>query len=80
MSKLVLLSAASSDSAAMEEAAGTVARIARAAVTRFRRDLAMRATLAQLSALDDRTLSDIGLHRSELASIAMHGRFKRRPF
>ena len=78
MSKLALFSTAAPASSPghIQETVGSVTRDA---VKRFRRRMAVRATIVQLSALDDRTLSDIGLRRSELGSIAMHGRFGRLP-
>ena len=54
-------------------AAGTahaIAAIAGRALARFRTTMAERRTIAQLRALDDRTLHDIGLHRTEIASLA----------
>ena len=48
--------------------AGMMARGAGRAFAGFARRMAARRTIAQLSALDDRTLHDIGLHRSEIAS------------
>ena len=48
--------------------AGSMARSAGSAFAGFAKRMAARRTLAQLSALDDRTLHDIGLHRSEIAS------------
>jgi uncharacterized protein YjiS (DUF1127 family) len=52
-------------------AAHFIAGAAGAAVARFRKARAERRTIAQLRALDDRTLHDIGLHRSEIASLAL---------
>ena len=49
--------------------AGMVAK----AFVEVRKQLAIRATVAELRSLDDRTLSDIGLHRSEIDSIAWVG-------
>jgi uncharacterized protein YjiS (DUF1127 family) len=51
--------------------AGLMARSARRAFAGFAKRMAARRTIAQLSALDDRTLHDIGLHRSEIASRAL---------
>jgi hypothetical protein len=48
--------------------AGLMARGAGRAFAGFAKRIAARRTIAQLSALDDRTLHDIGLHRSEIAS------------
>ena len=48
--------------------AGLMARCAGRAFGGFAKRMAARRTIAQLSALDDRTLHDIGLHRSEIAS------------
>jgi len=49
--------------------AGMVAK----AFVEVRKQLAIRATVGELRSLDDRTLSDIGLHRSEIDSIAWAG-------
>ena len=38
-----------------------------------RKQLAIRATVAELRSLDNRTLRDIGIHRSEINSIAWVG-------
>lgn len=38
----------------------------------FRRAHQIRKTYAELSALDDRTLADIGISRSEVAAVAIH--------
>jgi uncharacterized protein YjiS (DUF1127 family) len=38
-----------------------------------RKQLAIRTTIAELRSLDDRTLHDIGIHRSEIDSIAWVG-------
>ena len=51
--------------------AGLMARSAGRAFARFAKRMAARRTIAQLRALDDRTLHDIGLHRSEIASRAL---------
>jgi uncharacterized protein YjiS (DUF1127 family) len=69
-------------------AAGATLRGAVAALAdrlaRWRRRRAVHATIATLGALDDRTLRDIGISRSELASVATNPRFERmrgpRPF
>ena len=47
---------------------GLMARGAGRAFVGFAKRMAARRTIAQLRALDDRTLHDIGLHRSEIAS------------
>jgi uncharacterized protein YjiS (DUF1127 family) len=39
----------------------------------LRKQLAIRTTIAELRSLDDRTLHDIGIHRSEIGSIAWVG-------
>jgi uncharacterized protein YjiS (DUF1127 family) len=38
-----------------------------------RKQLAIRTTIAELRSLDDRALHDIGIHRSEIDSIACVG-------
>jgi uncharacterized protein YjiS (DUF1127 family) len=58
--------------------AGAAARIAIAWKV-FSKRMRTRDTLAQLRALDDRTLKDIGLHRSEIVPTAMGMRFDRLP-
>ena len=50
---------------------GLMARGAGRAFVGFAKRMAARRTIAQLRALDDRTLHDIGLHRSEIASLAL---------
>ena len=47
---------------------GLMARGIGRAFAGFATRMAAHRTIAQLSALDDRTLHDIGLHRSEIAS------------
>jgi uncharacterized protein YjiS (DUF1127 family) len=51
--------------------AGMMARGAGRAFAGFAKRMAARRTIAQLRGLDDRTLHDIGLHRSEIASLAL---------
>src|SRR3954454_22908742 len=51
--------------------AGVMARGVERALAGFAGRMAARHTIAQLSALDDRTLHDIGLHRSEIGSLAL---------
>jgi uncharacterized protein YjiS (DUF1127 family) len=46
---------------------GLMARGVGRALAGFAKRMAARRTIAQLSALDDRTLHDIGLHRSKIA-------------
>ena len=57
--------------------ARTLAGIANGALEGLRRELAMRATAAQLHRLDDAALRDIGIERSEIESIAFHAGFER---
>jgi uncharacterized protein YjiS (DUF1127 family) len=57
--------------------ARTLAGIASGAIAVLRRELAIRATAAQLRGLDDPALRDIGIDRSEIESIAFHGGFER---
>jgi uncharacterized protein YjiS (DUF1127 family) len=47
------------------------------ALARFRRRRAIRATIIALASLDDRTLGDIGLHRTEIGSLAANDGFER---
>ena len=54
-------------------AARSIAGMAAKALARIRQQLAIRATVAELRSLDDRTLRDIGLDRSEIESIAWLG-------
>ena len=58
----------------------SVAGMAAKVFARVRKQLATRVTAAELRSLDDRTLHDIGIHRSEIASIAWVGfdRIRRR--
>jgi uncharacterized protein YjiS (DUF1127 family) len=62
-------------------AGGMVAGAARIAIAwkGFSKRMRTRDTIAQLRALDDRTLKDIGLHRSEIVPTAMGMRFDRLP-
>jgi uncharacterized protein YjiS (DUF1127 family) len=54
-------------------AARSIAGMAAKAFAGVRKQLAIRATVAELRSLDDRTLRDIGLDRSEIDSIAWVG-------
>jgi uncharacterized protein YjiS (DUF1127 family) len=45
--------------------------------SRVRRERQVSRVVATLSALDDRTLKDIGIHRSQIESVARHGDFHR---
>ena len=54
-------------------AARSIAGMAAQAFTGVRRQLAARATVAALRSLDNRTLRDIGLDRSEIDLIAWVG-------
>jgi uncharacterized protein YjiS (DUF1127 family) len=58
-------------------AAGAATRIA-TAWKGFRRRMRAQDTIGQLRSLDDRTLKDIGLHRSEILSVGWSG-FDRLP-
>jgi uncharacterized protein YjiS (DUF1127 family) len=51
----------------------SIARMATKAFADIRKQLAIRATVAELRSLDNRTLRDIGIHRSEIESIAWVG-------
>jgi uncharacterized protein YjiS (DUF1127 family) len=46
-----------------------ISAAAKAAWAKWRKRAATRRTIAELSALDDRTLVDIGIHRSEILSV-----------
>ena len=66
--------------AAGGRAAGVAARFA-IAWRGIRKRMRTRQTIAQLRTLDDRTLKDIGIHRSEIVSIGLGigvGRLPRR--
>jgi uncharacterized protein YjiS (DUF1127 family) len=69
MTELILTFARPLAGGAARSIAGMVAK----AFVEVRKQLAIRATVAELRSLDDRTLSDIGLHRSEIDSIAWVG-------
>src|SRR5215207_7278797 len=69
MTELILPFARPLAGGAARSIAGMVAK----AFVEVRKQLANRATVAELRSLDDRTLSDIGLHRSEIDSIAWVG-------
>jgi len=58
-------------------AAHFVAGIAAKAFAGVIRRMAERRTIAQLRALDDRTLHDIGVHRGEIESFAVGDRRER---
>jgi uncharacterized protein YjiS (DUF1127 family) len=45
--------------------------------SRVRREWQVSRVVATLRALDDRTLKDIGIHRSQIGSVARHGDFHR---
>jgi uncharacterized protein YjiS (DUF1127 family) len=59
-------------------AAGAGARV-KIAWRGFRKRMRIRDTIAQLRTLDDRTLKDIGIHRSEIVSIGWGIGFDRTP-
>ena len=69
MTELILPFARPMAGGAARSIAGMVAKV----FVEVRKQLAIRATVAQLRSLDDRTLSDIGLHRSEIDAIAWVG-------
>jgi uncharacterized protein YjiS (DUF1127 family) len=50
--------------------ARSISASAAAALARARKRRAARATVAELASLDDRTLQDIGIHRTEIVSVA----------
>lgn len=56
--------------AAGRRAAGAAREIAGAALARYRRNRRRRAVINALGALSDATLRDIGLHRSQIGSMA----------
>jgi uncharacterized protein YjiS (DUF1127 family) len=69
------------DAAAAQQRAPLFARIAqsmRAMVEAYLEERAKRQTVAILSRLDDRTLKDIGIERSEICSVAYGYRDGRR--
>ena len=51
-------------------AAGPFARFAAELIEAWRRNSLRRATLQTLHSLDDRTLHDLGFHRSEIGGLA----------
>jgi uncharacterized protein YjiS (DUF1127 family) len=51
-------------------APGFIVRLLERALAAWQRERMDRATFASLRALDDRTLRDLGFHRSELRSVA----------
>ena len=80
MMQLVLTQALSR--AEDEVRSGLVSRLAgwgRRRVANFRQQRRYRRTVRQLSGLDDRTLHDIGLERSEITSYASRGGEGRHP-
>jgi len=54
----------------VERALGAVARVFEAAAERRAKQRVFRTTLNELSALSNRELADLGLHRSELKRVA----------
>jgi uncharacterized protein YjiS (DUF1127 family) len=69
MAELILPLALPSGRATARRVAGMAAK----AFAGLRKRRAIRATVAELRSLDDRTLHDIGIYRSEIDSIAWVG-------
>lgn len=67
-------SAARARSAAVATLAASVLRGLRAIAARWSEECALRRAEAELAALSDRQLADIGLHRSQIARCVRFGR------